>query len=71
MPQLNVIEEKLLDSPLLEYSKSVHKKISAEIEAKILSGLVIDNSNDLTPSVTADRVQDVIARGLALLDLSN
>ena len=71
MPQLNVIEEKLLDSPLLEYSKSVHKKISAEIEAKILSGLVIDNSNDLTPSVTADKVQDAIARGLALLDLSN
>ena len=71
MPQINVIEKKLLDSHLLEYSKSVHKKISAEIESKILSGLVIDNSNDFSPSVTADRVQDAISQSLALLALSN
>lgn len=71
MPQLNIIEEKLLDSPLLEYSKIVHKKISAEIESKMLSGLVIDNSNDHNHSVTADRIQDAISQSLALLDTSS
>ena len=47
--------------------RAVHDALSAEIAAGELPGLVLDTSDDTDAHATADRVQDAVSRGAALL----
>lgn len=46
---------------------ALHQQFTAEVAAGTLPGAVLDTSEDSTPAATADRVQDTIARGQALI----
>ena len=48
-------------------ARDVHAQLSAAIEAGEIPGAVLDSSADADAYVTADRVQDLVARGEALL----
>ena len=48
-------------------ARSLHGQLAAEWEAGQLPGALLDSSPDADGRVTADRVQDLISRGRALL----
>lgn len=52
---------------LPQRAQALHQQLSAEVAAGTLPGSVLDTSEDRTPAATADRVQDIIARGQALI----
>lgn len=45
----------------------LHAALAAEVEAGALPGVILDTSDDADAQVTADRVQDLVARGTALV----
>lgn len=52
---------------LPERSREIHQQLSNEAAANQLPGTVLDSSDDTDARATADRVQDAISRGQALL----
>jgi chloramphenicol 3-O-phosphotransferase len=50
-----------------ERVRAVHEELSRDIEAGRLPGAVLDTSDDANAELTADRVQDLVASGGALL----
>lgn len=50
-----------------EHTREVHAQLSAAHEAGELPGAVLDGSGDADAYVTADRLQELVARGEALL----
>ena len=53
--------------PERERTREVHAQLSAAHEAGELPGAVLDSSGDADAYVTADRLQELVARGEALL----
>jgi len=49
----------------------LHRLFTDAVAEGTLPGVVLDTSHDTGPAQTADRVQDLVARGLALLRASN
>ena len=45
----------------------LHDALAAEASAGTLPGAILDSSHDADAQVTADRVQDIVARGTALV----
>ena len=45
----------------------MHREFTDAVVADTLPGIVLDTSMDANPAATADRVQDAVSRGLALL----
>lgn len=51
-----------------ERVRALHAEFSREAQAGTLPGIALDTSADADAYVTADRVQDAVANGLALFD---
>ena len=51
-----------------ERVQALHAEFSREVQAGTLPGITLDTSEDVDAHLSADRVQDVVAQGLALFD---
>ncbi len=68
---LPTVEETLRRDALRDHSipdrvREVHAEITGAVRAASMPGAVLDTTEDADAWVTADRVQDVVSRGLAL-----
>ena len=54
-----------------ERIEPLHRLFTDAVAEGTLPGIVLDTSMDTEPAQTADRVQDIVARGVALIRTSN
>ncbi len=69
LPSLEVAlaRDAVREHAIAERVRAVHAELVDDIRSGALPGAVIDSSHDRDPQATADRVQDVVASGEALL----
>jgi chloramphenicol 3-O-phosphotransferase len=69
LPSLEVAlaRDAVRERSIADRVRAVHAELTADLREGALPGAVLDNSHDPTPQATADRVQDLVARGAALL----
>ena len=56
-----------LSASIPDRVRALHAELAAEAAQGLLPGAVLDSSADHDPAATADRVQDLVARGATLL----
>lgn len=69
LPSLDVTLQRDAErrSSFPERVHALHREFTDAVVEGTLPGLVLDTSTDANPAATADRVQDAVARGLAVL----
>ncbi len=69
LPSLEVTRARDTDrsASLAERVELLHSALAEEAAAGTLPGFVLDSSTDADAQVTADRVQDIVARGTGLI----
>jgi chloramphenicol 3-O-phosphotransferase len=69
LPRLEVAlaRDAVRERSIADRVRAVHAELTEDIRAGALPGAVLDSSDDPTPQATADRVQDLVAQGVALL----
>lgn len=69
LPSLEVAlaRDAVRERSIADRVRVVHAALAEHVRAGALPGAVLDNSDDPDAHVTADRVQDLVARGAALL----